>query len=120
MPNTRFFIPGSSWSGVHTSTGPEAPYDARDSGYHRRAPLSRQVGLEPIGSYDELVAHAETVSIGGRPTQVIGLDDLIPHQAAHQPAEGQGIAAPAGGHQAPARAGRAQVAVPPGPVTARE
>ena len=77
MPNTRFFIPGSSWSGVHTSTGPEAPYDARDSGYHRRAPLSRQVGLEPIGSYDELVAHAETVSIGGRPTQVIGLDDLI-------------------------------------------
>jgi hypothetical protein len=78
VPNTRFFIPGSSWSGVHTSTGPEAPYDARDSGYHRRAPLSRQVGLEPIGSYDELVAHAETVSIGGRPTQVIGLDDLIP------------------------------------------
>jgi hypothetical protein len=77
VPNTRFFIPGSSWSGVHTSTGPEAPYDARDSGYHRRAPLSRQVGLEPIGSYDELVAHAETVSIGGRPTQVIGLDDLI-------------------------------------------
>jgi predicted nucleotidyltransferase len=33
--------------------------------------------LEPIGGYDELVAHAETVSIGGRPTQVIGLDDLI-------------------------------------------
>jgi predicted nucleotidyltransferase len=33
--------------------------------------------LEPIGSYDELVAHAEMVSIGGRPTQVIGLDDLI-------------------------------------------
>ena len=33
--------------------------------------------LEPIGSYDELVAHAELVSIGGRPTQVIGLDDLI-------------------------------------------
>ena len=33
--------------------------------------------LEPIGGYDELVAHAETVSIGGRPTRVIGLDDLI-------------------------------------------
>lgn len=33
--------------------------------------------LEPIGSYDELVAHAEAVSIGGRPIQVIGLDDLI-------------------------------------------
>ena len=33
--------------------------------------------LEPIGGYDELVAQAETISIGGRPTQVIGLDDLI-------------------------------------------
>jgi predicted nucleotidyltransferase len=33
--------------------------------------------LEPIGGYDELVAHVETVSIGGRPIQVIGLDDLI-------------------------------------------
>jgi predicted nucleotidyltransferase len=33
--------------------------------------------LEPIGGYDELVVHAETVSIGGRPIQVIGLDDLI-------------------------------------------
>jgi predicted nucleotidyltransferase len=30
-----------------------------------------------IGGYNELVAHAETVSIGGRPTRVIGLDDLI-------------------------------------------
>jgi predicted nucleotidyltransferase len=33
--------------------------------------------LEPIGGYDELVARAETISIAGRPTQVIGLDDLI-------------------------------------------
>jgi predicted nucleotidyltransferase len=40
-------------------------------------PLDLLGYLEPIGSYDELVAHAEMVSIGGRPTQVIGLDDLI-------------------------------------------
>jgi predicted nucleotidyltransferase len=33
--------------------------------------------LEPIGTYEDLLPHAETVFIGGRPTQVIGLDDLI-------------------------------------------
>jgi len=33
--------------------------------------------LEPIGTYEDLLPHAETVSISGRPTQVIGLDDLI-------------------------------------------
>lgn len=33
--------------------------------------------LEPIGTYEDLLTHAETVVIGGRPTQVIGLDDLI-------------------------------------------
>jgi predicted nucleotidyltransferase len=33
--------------------------------------------LEPIGGYEDLVAHVETVAIGGRPVQVIGLDDLI-------------------------------------------
>src|SRR5204862_8307090 len=33
--------------------------------------------LEPIGTYDDLLPHAETVIIGGRPTRVIGLDDLI-------------------------------------------
>src|SRR2546425_13281490 len=33
--------------------------------------------LEPIGTYEDLLAHVETVSIGGRPTQGIGLDDLI-------------------------------------------
>jgi predicted nucleotidyltransferase len=33
--------------------------------------------LEPIGTYDDLVPHAETMVIGGRPVQVIGLDDLI-------------------------------------------
>ena len=33
--------------------------------------------LEPIGTYEDLLPHAEAVSIGGRPTQMIGLDDLI-------------------------------------------
>jgi predicted nucleotidyltransferase len=33
--------------------------------------------LEPIGTYDDLLPHVETVTIGGRPIQVIGLDDLI-------------------------------------------
>ena len=33
--------------------------------------------LEPIGTYEDLLPHAETMSIGGRPTRVIGLDDLI-------------------------------------------
>ncbi len=33
--------------------------------------------LEPIGTYEDLLPHVESVSIGERPTQVIGLDDLI-------------------------------------------
>jgi predicted nucleotidyltransferase len=33
--------------------------------------------LEPIGAYDDLLPHAETVPIGGRPILIIGLDDLI-------------------------------------------
>lgn len=33
--------------------------------------------LEPIGTYEDLLPHAETVVIDGRPTLVIGLDDLI-------------------------------------------
>lgn len=33
--------------------------------------------LEPIGTYEDLVARAETLIIGGRPTSVIALDDLI-------------------------------------------
>ncbi|MGH7339919.1 MAG: hypothetical protein ACREKH_05450 [Candidatus Rokuibacteriota bacterium] len=33
--------------------------------------------LEPIGTYEELLPHAETVAIAGRPTHVIGLHDLI-------------------------------------------
>jgi predicted nucleotidyltransferase len=33
--------------------------------------------LEPIGSYEDVVTHVETVAIGGRLVQVIGLDDLI-------------------------------------------
>jgi len=33
--------------------------------------------LEPIGTYDDLLPRAETLTIAGRPTRVIGLDDLI-------------------------------------------
>jgi predicted nucleotidyltransferase len=33
--------------------------------------------LEPIGTYEDLLPHAETMMIGGRQTRVIGLDDLI-------------------------------------------
>jgi hypothetical protein len=33
--------------------------------------------LEPIGTYEDLRARAETIPIGGRPVRVIGLDDLI-------------------------------------------
>ena len=33
--------------------------------------------LEPIGRYEDLLPNAETIPIGGRPTRVIGLDDLI-------------------------------------------
>lgn len=33
--------------------------------------------LEPIGTYEDLLPHSETFSIGDRPTRVIGLDDLI-------------------------------------------
>jgi predicted nucleotidyltransferase len=33
--------------------------------------------LEPIGTYEDLLPHAETLTIGGRATRVIGLDDLI-------------------------------------------
>jgi len=40
-------------------------------------PLDLLGYLEPIGVYDNLLPHAETVAIGGRPTLVIGLDDLI-------------------------------------------
>jgi len=40
-------------------------------------PLDLLGSLEPIGTYDDLLSHAETVSIGGHPTRVIGLDDLI-------------------------------------------
>jgi predicted nucleotidyltransferase len=40
-------------------------------------PLDLLGYLEPIGTYDDLLPHAETVSIGGHPTRVIALDDLI-------------------------------------------
>jgi predicted nucleotidyltransferase len=31
----------------------------------------------PVGTYEDLLPHAETISIGGHPMSVIGLDDLI-------------------------------------------
>jgi len=40
-------------------------------------PLDFLGDLEPIGTYEDLLLRAETVPIGGRPTHVIGLDDLI-------------------------------------------
>ena len=40
-------------------------------------PLDFLGDLEPIGTYDDLLPDAETVAISGRPTRVIGLDDLI-------------------------------------------
>ena len=40
-------------------------------------PLDLLGSLEPIGTYGDLLPHAETVFIGGHPTRVIGLDDLI-------------------------------------------
>ncbi len=43
----------------------------------REYPLDFLGYLEPIGTYEDLIPHAETISIGGRPTHVIGLDDLI-------------------------------------------
>ena len=33
--------------------------------------------LEPVDTFDELLPRTDVVSIGGRPTRVIGLDDLI-------------------------------------------
>jgi predicted nucleotidyltransferase len=33
--------------------------------------------LEPIGTYEDLLPRVETVTIGGRPIQIIGLEDLI-------------------------------------------
>jgi predicted nucleotidyltransferase len=40
-------------------------------------PLDFLAYLEPIGTYEDLLPHAESVSIAGRPTLVIGIDDLI-------------------------------------------
>jgi hypothetical protein len=40
-------------------------------------PLDLLGYLEPIGTYDDLLPHAETMEIAGRATRVIGLDDLI-------------------------------------------
>jgi predicted nucleotidyltransferase len=33
--------------------------------------------LEPLGTYEDLLPHAETLMIGGHPVHMIGLDDLI-------------------------------------------
>ena len=40
-------------------------------------PLDLLGYLEPIGTYEDLLPHAETMSIGSRPTHVIGLANLI-------------------------------------------
>jgi predicted nucleotidyltransferase len=40
-------------------------------------PLDLLGYLEPIGTYEALLPHTETVSLGGRPVPVIGLNDLI-------------------------------------------
>jgi hypothetical protein len=40
-------------------------------------------GLEPLGTYEDLLAHMETVAIGGHRVHGIGLDDLI--QMRHHP-----------------------------------
>jgi len=40
-------------------------------------PLDLLGYLEPVGTYEELLPRAEVVSIGGRPTRVMALDDLI-------------------------------------------
>ncbi len=46
-------------------------------------PLDLLGYLEPIGVYDDLLPHAEAIAIGGRPTLVIGLDDLIRIKRTH-------------------------------------
>ncbi len=40
-------------------------------------PLDLLGYLEPVGAYEDLLPRVETVSIGGHPIRVIGLDDLI-------------------------------------------
>ena len=40
-------------------------------------PLDLLGYLEPIGTYETLLPHAETISLGDRPVHVIGLYDLI-------------------------------------------
>lgn len=44
---------------------------------YRRTPENLGGYLEPIGTYDDLRPHVETIPIGGRAILVIGLDDLI-------------------------------------------
>lgn len=40
-------------------------------------PLDLRACLEPIGTYDDVLAGSETLQIGGRTVRVIGLEDLI-------------------------------------------
>jgi predicted nucleotidyltransferase len=40
-------------------------------------PLDLRACLEPIGTYDDVLAGSETLQIGGRTVPVIGLEDLI-------------------------------------------
>ena len=52
-------------------------YDELFGGYRQCPADVLDRTFSEIGTYDDLLPHAETVSIGGRATQVIGLDDLI-------------------------------------------
>jgi len=40
-------------------------------------PLDLLGYLEPVGTYEDLLPRTEVVTIAGRPTRIIGLDDLI-------------------------------------------
>jgi len=55
----------------------------------------------------ELLPRTDVVSIGGRPTRVIGLDDLIRIKRYIGRPKRPRVTAPPRGHQAPAGAGRA-------------
>jgi hypothetical protein len=57
-------LPSSSSASTRSRSTASTPFDFL--GY-----------LEPVGTYEDLLFHTETIDIGGRPTRVIGLDDLI-------------------------------------------
>jgi hypothetical protein len=69
------------------------------------------VTLEPVRVYDDLLPHAETITIGGCRILVIGLDDLIRIKRHINSAQGPRIAPAVRSHQAPAPAGRAALSL---------